>query len=296
MPNRSIERLVTSLRIVIAAVVVLVVGSAVVGSGSACSREVKSFVALLSMVPEDSSHFTYWATDDLNADEDLWDIYGRFKDSADAKQLKEFVQVLATVEQSAKIVNTDNTALIKAPVTMLRGNFDTKYIKGELEKMGYSQTVYREVGIWTPKDNETYKPVALQSGTILMSDVLDLKACIDVVKGKAQSLQDDPNVRLLVKRLPNGIMTEVDRVNPSSSEKYADLVVYGKSYSKANKDTLKLTAVYMFGDGPAAGAAMQPIKDHLLVGFKEIKIERDGNFVIATAQIPISEFAQTLDF
>lgn len=297
MPNRSIERLVTSLRIVIAAVVVLVVGSAVVGSGSACSKEPKPFVSLLRVVPEQCTHLTYWATGDLNADEDLWNIYSRFKDGADARQLKECIQVLASVEESARIVSSDNAATIKAPVTVLRGSFDTKHIKGQFEMLGYSQTVYRDVGIWTAEENQTAcKSLSLQSGTILMGDVLDLKACIDVAKRKAQSLQDDPNIRLVANRLPTGVIMEIDKANASSTEKYADLVAYGKSYTKAKKDMLKVTAVYMFGDGPAAGAALQQIKDYLLAGFKEVKVERQDNLVIAIGEIPVGGFAQTVTF
>jgi hypothetical protein len=97
-------------------------------------------------------------------------------------------------------------------------------------------------------------------------------------------------------KLPNGVIVEIDRADISHGEQYPDLVTYGKSYAKANKDMLKLTAVYMFSDGPAAGAAQQQVKDYLAASYKEIKVRRDGNFVIATSQISIAEFAQSLGF
>ena len=77
---------------------------ALVGAGSACAKETKTFVDLMSTVPDSTGHFAYWAIDDLNEDEDLWGVYARFKESADAQQLEEFVPVLATVKQSAKAV------------------------------------------------------------------------------------------------------------------------------------------------------------------------------------------------
>ncbi len=59
---------------------------------------------------------------------------------------------------------------------------------------------------------------------------------------------------------------------------------------------LKVTAVYLFGDGPAAGTALEPIKENLSVGFQDVKVDRDDNLVIATARISISDFAQSLEF
>jgi len=66
--------------------------------------------------------------------------------------------------------------------------------------------------------------------------------------------------------------------------------------SKVKKDLLKVTAVYVFGDGPAAGAALEPIKENLSVAFQDVKIDRDDNLVVATARISISNFAQSLEF
>jgi hypothetical protein len=296
-PNHTPKRFKTILRLMAAVAVLSAWTLALVGFGSACSKEAKTFVALMSTVPDSTGHFAHWAIDDLNEDEDLWGVYARFKESADAQQLKEFVPVLATVKQSAKAVSYDNTSL-KNPVTVFRGDFDINYIEGQLEAIGYSRTVPKEAGIWTPQDNQTvFKSVALRSTTVLMGDASDLRACIDaIVKSKAQSLNGDPNVRLVADKLPNGMIVEIDRADLSHGEQYPDLVTYGKSYAKANKDTLKLTAVYMFSDGLAAGAAKEQIKADLAATFEEVKVRRDSNFVIATSQISISEFAQGLVF
>jgi hypothetical protein len=293
--NYMLNRFKASLRLIAMALVLFASTLALVGAGSACSKDVKTFVDLMGTVPKDSSQFTYWAAGDLGADEDLWDIYGKFKDSTEAKQLKEFVPVLAIVKQSAKAISYDN-ATLKSPVSVFRGDFDIKYIEGQLEAIGYSQTLHKEVGIWTLQDNQTdSKSVALQQGTVLMGDPSDLTACIDVVvKGEAQSLYEDPNILLVANRLPNGVIVEINRADSSHGQQYTDLVAYGESYSKAKKGMLKLTAVYMFGDSPSAGAAQQQIEKDLTTIFKEVKLKRDSNFVVATSQISITEFAQSL--
>jgi len=296
-PNHTPKRFKTNLKLIAAVAVLSAWTLALVGFGSACSKEARTFVGLMSTVPDSAGHFAYWAIDDLNEDEDLWGVYGRFKESADAQQLEEFVPVLATVKQSAKAVSYDNTSL-KNPVTVFRGDFDINNTKARLETIGYSQTRYKDVGIWTLQDNQAiFKSVALRSTAILVGNDSDLRACIDViVKSNTQPLNGDRNVRLVADKLPNGVIVEIVRADISHGEQYPDLVTYGKSYTKANKDMLKLTAVYMFGDSPSAGAAQQQIKDHLAATFEEVKVRRDGNFVIATSQISIAEFAQSLGF
>jgi hypothetical protein len=295
--NYTLNRFKASLSLIAMALVLFASTLALVGAGSACSKDVKTFVDLMSTVPDSTGHFAYWAIDDLNEDEDLWGVYATFKESADAQQLKEFVPVLATVKQSAKVVSYEN-ATLKSPVTVFRGAFDINNTKARLETIGYSQTRYEDVGIWTLQDNQTiFKSVALRSTAILMGDDSDLRACIDViVKSNTQSLNGDRNIRLVADKLPNGVIVEIDRADSSHGQQYTDLVAYGESYSKAKKGMLKLTAVYMFADSPSAGAAQQQVRDSLAASYKEIKVSRDGNFVIATSQISIAEFAQSLEF
>jgi len=296
-PICSLNLIKTSLRLIAAAVILFASTLALVGAGTACSKEAKAFADLMGTVPGSIGHFTYWNIDDLNTDEDLWGIYARFKESVDAQQLEEFVPVLATVKQSARAVSYDNTGL-KYRVAVFHGDFDVNNTKAQLETIGYSQTSYKGVGIWTLQDNQTiFKSVALRSTAVLTGEASDLRACIDVIaKSGAQSLNEDSNIRLVADKLPNGVIVEIHRADLSHGEQYPGLVAYGKSYTKANKDTLKLTAVYMFGDGPAAGAAQEQIKGHLAATFEEVQVRRDGNFVIATSQISISEFAQSLEF
>ena len=294
--NSTLSRFKASLRLIAAALVLVTSMLAVTGVGAACSKKTKAIAVLMDIAPEQTSRFSYWAIADLNEDEDLWDIYDRFKDSSDARQLGEFVQVLAVVKDSGRILGSDNAATLQAPVTVLRADFDTNYVEGQLETLGYSRSEHRDVGIWVAGDGQPYRPVALLSGTILIGNATELEACIDAVKNKADSLYDNPHIQVLAKRLPQGILVEACRATASSDETYTDLVAYGKSYNKAKSDLLKVTAVYVFRDGPAAGTALQPIRERLSATFRDVRIDRDENLVIATAKISIIGFAQSLQF
>jgi hypothetical protein len=284
-----------SLRFILAAVILLASTSLAVGAGTACSKQSKTFVNLMGNVPASTSRFVYWSIRDLNEDGDLWLIYSKFKESADAQQLQSFVPLLAAVTQSARAFSYDNTSP-KNPITVFRGDLDTKAIEGELKTIGYSQTSDKK--IWFFQESQTAsKAVALRSSTVFMGDVSDLRSCLEATtKSSTPSLKEDANIRLAAAKLPSGLIVEVNKAGTSHGEQYGGLVTYGKSYTKAKKDTLKLTAVYLFSDDPAANAAVQQIEAHLSTTFKEVKVKRDGNLVIATSQISISDFAQSLQF
>ena len=294
--NAILSRFKVSLRLIAAAVIIVTSMLAVTGVGAACSKKTNPVAVLMGIAPEQTGHFAYWAIADLNKDEDLWPIYDGFKNSSDAPQLEELVEVLAIVKDSARILGSDNAATLEAPVTVLRAKFDTKYVEGRLETLEYSRSAHRNVDIWIAGNGQPYRPVALLSGKMLIGSVSELKLCIDTAKNKADSFYDNPYIRILANRLPKGIVVDVHRTSASSAQSYAELVAYGKSYSKVKSDLLKVTAVYLFGDGQAAGTASEPIKENLSVGFQDVKVDRDDNLVIATGKISISDFAQSLEF
>jgi len=284
------------LRLIAAAAVLVASMLTATGVSTACSKQAKAFAVLMDIAPEQTGHFAYWAIADLNEDEDLWPIYDGFKNSSDAHQLEELVEVLAIVKDSARILGSDNAAMLEAPVTVLRAKFDTKYVEGRLKTLEYSRSTHSNVDIWIAGDGQPYRPVALLSGKMLIGNVSELKLCIDTAKNKADSFYDNPHIRVLANRLPKGIVVDVHRTSAFSTVSYAELVAYGKSYSKVKSDLLKVTAVYLFGDGKAAGTALEPIKENLSVGFRDVKVDRDDNLVIATGKISISDFAQSLEF
>ena len=284
------------MRLIAAAAILVTSMLAVTGVSTACSKKTKSFAILMDVAPEQTSHFAYWAIADLNEDEDLWPIYDGFKNSSDAHQLEELVEVLAIVKDSARILGSDNAAMLESPVTVLRGKFDTKYVEGRLETLEYSRSAYKNVDIWIAGNGQPYRPVAVLSGNMLIGNVSELKLCIDTAKNKADSFYDNPYIRVLADELPKGIVVDVHRTSAFSTESYAELVAYGKSYSKVKSDLLKVTAVYLFGDGQAAGTALEPIKENLSVGFQNVKVDRDDNLVVATGKISIADFAQSLEF
>jgi hypothetical protein len=276
-------------KVIIAVVLLLALLNA--SAGCAWFRGSKPLVDIMKKVPLDSTSFNYWAIEKLAEDEDLWDIYVKFRDeSLEADQLKDIMEVrLSSVKHGAKVSGFDGS------VGVFVGDFAIKIIAQRLEDKGYQKTTYQETEIWTPQDDPGYESVALREGTILIGDVEDLKACIDTIVKEEYSLYDDPDIRLVADKLPEGVIINISRAD--SEEDYADLLTYGKSYGKKDEGRLKLTAIYMFLDSYAAGEARDEIEGYLETkNFTDIKVEREGSFIRATALIDITYFGQTLAF
>jgi hypothetical protein len=250
----------------------------------------KPLADIMKKVPLDSTSFDYWAIEKLAGDEDLWDIYVKFRDeSLEASQLKDMEVRLYTIKHAAKASGFGGS------VGVFVGDFAVNIIAERLEGEGYQETTYQETEMWTPQDGQGYESVALRGDTILTGDIEDLKACIDTIVKEKYSLYDDPDIRLIAEKLPEGVIVSVRKAN--SEEDYADLITYGKSYSKKDGESLKLTAIYMFQDTYAAGEAQGEINSYLETQkFTDIKVERDGSFIQATALISIADFAQALAF
>ena len=110
-------------------------------------------------------------------------------------------------------------------------------------------------------------------------------------------MYENPNVRLVVDRLPTGVLLYVERASSASEERYDDLVAYGRSYKKGGSGKLELTAIYLFQDSYTAGQALNAIKDHLATNkFQNIKSERQENFIRATGEIYVTDFVESLVF
>ncbi len=257
-----------------------------------CSRGSKTFVDMMKKVPVESTFFSYWAISGLSADEELQNMYAKFRESTEAKELKDIGVVLFTLRHSAKAFGSDGS------VTVLGGDFNVKDIERRLEVKGYKETGYGGIGIWTPQDGGEYNPLTLQEDAILVGKTEDLKSCIDTMDQEQEySLYEDQDIKWLTDKLPEGLIVNVYKADPAYGEAYVDLIAYGKSYKKEDQGRLKLTAVYMFQDSLTAGNAQAEIKDHLATEkFVDVRLERDGGFVRATAYIDITDFAQTLSF
>jgi len=257
-----------------------------------CSSDTKDFADIMAKIPVGSADFGYWDVGKLSKDADLAELYAAFRSSRQAQQLVDIGGGLFVLERAARASGADGE------VTVLEGDLNRTDIERRLRENDYAETRYRETGIWSPRNGEGQDSVGLQKNAMLMAGSDYLKLCIDTVaQEQAYSLYDDQYVRLLVDRLPQGLMVYVHKADSASVQVYTDLIASGESYRKEGQDRLKLTAIYMFQDSDAAGKARMEIEDQLNIkGFTDIKLGQDVNFVQATALVYVADFAQTAAF
>ena len=262
------------------------------GSICGCSRDSKDFADMMRKVPVESTCFAYWDVYELGTDTDLVGAYTKFRESPQAQQLMDIGVLLSVLERSARAYGFGGSA------TVIEGDLDLEDIERRLVQNGYTEIIYRGIGIWTSQDGNEGDSLALQEGTILMGSGEDLRSCLDTIAlQQVYSLYDDQNIRLLIDRLPRGLMVNVCKADLASAETYDDLIALGKSYKKEGQDRLKLTAAYMFQDNYAAREAQAQIESHLKTDrLANIRLEVEDSFVRVTALTYTTDFVQTLAF
>jgi hypothetical protein len=258
-----------------------------------CSGGGKEYVDMMAMVPVGSTEYHFWAVDKLGADGDLSSLYRIFRDSEVARQVGDVEPVLAVVKKSAKASGFGGS------VSVLRGDFNFRDLERRMQNQGYVQSMHRDVAIWTLGGNGDGRvSVALWDHAVLMGRTEALKASIDVMKlDQEDSLDEDQTISWVTDRLPEGLIVDVVRAGLGSEESYTDLISYGRSYSKAGEDQLRMTVVYVFKDGYAAGPAQNGIRDYLTgKGYANVETKQEGNVIRATGLIYISDFAQSISY
>ena len=226
---------------------------------------------MMKNVPDDATYFYFMDAKSMRADDDLIGLYASWED--DSTYMSETYNITWDDVNSLTQCGDDTT--------LLEGNFDLDKVRSKLEDGDYTKGKYGDVELW----ESDYLWVALMDDLIITGSEEAVKDCIGVIKDEKDSLADNRDVKVVMDRLPSGILTGYD-----TDEEYKDLVASGLSIQKKSKDTVKGTAVYKFKDENAAENAIEAIKGDLEENkSKNIDIKQDGEFVIATAETDMNE-------
>ena len=264
-------------------IIVLLAALLVVSASCTCWFGGEKYsIQAMERVPVNSTTFLFWDINEMERDEDLWDIYDQYKESPEVVQLSNLGVVLSTINYQARASGFSQADIIA-------GDFDLDAIRDELNTQGFTKHTYREVEVWTLLNTQPYDTLALMDGTIIAGLEANVHKCIDVIKDEDErSLFDNENARAVVDLLPEGITM---RINDNTAASFDGLLAYGTSYEKESSDLLRLRAIYKFEDQPSAGQALQEIEDDLgLKDFYDIEVKRFEQFVEAEAKRNISGF------
>ncbi|MBM4445035.1 MAG: hypothetical protein FJ020_07010 [Chloroflexi bacterium] len=245
----------------------------VVSSGCASKAGADSAIGKM---PWDTDRFVYVDVRALRGDDDLADLYDVWKDSAGP------TLTMRGIDRS------DVTwAAYGDSLTLLGGKFDLTEIGHELDDKNYADDEYRGVEVWTkPYGNEL---VALMNNLIIIGGEEPVEETIRVIKEGEDSLGDDNDVADVLKKLPDGTLTEVHTDNWLIDSVLAGYEAVGLSVEKEDDQTLKVTAVVKFDDDEYARDGLVQIEDYLDLQYMHVDVTRDGQYVIGTAEVDIED-------
>jgi hypothetical protein len=284
----------------IISVVVLISVLTVVGAGVGCGGGGGGgggVASMMSMIPENASRFVFMDIKALRGDEDLKDLYE---------------DMMGDVEVALRTsgINVDDVNRIAASgenLLLLDGSFDFDKVRDGLDGRGFGRNEYKGVEVWENPGEGVWVALlgnfygggrlALRGNLIFLGSENAVKDCIKVIKEGMNSLQDNPDTREVMARLPGGVIMFLgigEAFTEVIGEEFEGLEAGGMSLGKKDRDTLKVTVVLKFEDDDAALNAMNKIeRDEDGFGeehFRLIEFVLDKGFVKVTAEIDIEDF------
>jgi len=258
-----------------------------VGCGGGEGGGAGDAVTMMGKLPKDARAFSFVDVKAIRADTDLNQAYKSIKDSLESEE---------GLGGGSGVSAEDVDSMVQGgSVMILEGRFDLGELRKGLEGKGYDDIEYKGVETW-----EGDLSIALVSASCIAigyDGMESLKACIEVINGDGDSLQDDTNLQDLVGRLPSGI---VIYSYSGELEEYEGLDNCGYSLVKKTADTMRVTAMYQFQDESAASAATDDIEKDTKAEIEgttatNVAVTRDGKYVKATGDVKIDDMFEESD-
>ena len=247
----------------------------IASSGVGCAEsEGREIVGMMKKAPASVSNFAFFDVKALQGDDALNNLYEGWKIGFD------YIVGNYGIDINNVIFSAITTVEQSGGYYFIKGDLNIKEIRNNLESLGFEKDEYLGVETWA-KENEQ---IALMEELFISGIVLNVRNCIDVIKGKRESLWDTENTKELVGKLPDG--ANVNYLRQPEIMAYEGVKVQGISYEKKDKDTLQVTALFLYEDENAAGNAIPEIEED--TGSDDLirnDVKQDGRFVEVIIEI-----------
>jgi len=251
------------------------------GNGNGNGNGGATALSMMKKLPASVTSFDFVDYGSFRADDDLRGAYSdandRYNDElADLGILAVDVDYMTRAERWLP-PNSPSSLVI------LEGTFNLHDLSAELkDKDYYHENEYKGVQTWAAV---LHHSVALVSASCVVygNNIEVVEDCLDVIKGGADSLYDNADLRDVVTKLPTGVLVLGD---------LGDQVV-GESVVKKNGDTLRLTAVYLCEDEAAAASFKSWFEATIAAdpdSFRNSELSQNGNYVTVAGDAAIEDF------
>lgn len=286
MKNQGMFKLAIS-GVLVGAMLSMIVGCGG-GAGNSSGNGNGSEIALSMMkkVPASASSFDVVDYGSFRSDDDLRNAYSR----ADAEYNDDLAELgICTADVDYMTIASGCLSPgACGQLVILEGTFNLDDLSArfkDFKDRSYREDEYRGVQTWTSVYS-IYHSVALVSAACIVygENPYVVEDCLDVIKGGADSLYDNADLRDVVAKLPTGIL-----VSGELEEQ-----VIGISVAKKNADTLRVTGVYLCEDEAAAAALKSWFEAAIAAdpdsSFKNPGLTQNGRYLTVASDAAIEDF------
>ena len=228
---------------------------------------------IAEITPEGASSLIHNNLQAIRNDKDLGDVYDSIEESK-SYELGGYGVDIGDVNYKAEADE----------ITILMGKFDLEDVRDELDDADFDKDDYKGVEFWLGGYD---KAVAISGDKVIYGSKDAVKDCIKVIKGSEESVYDNDDVRAVIDKLPDGIMTLVETSGLSS---YSGAVAMGYVCSKEDEDILELKGVIKFDDEDDAEDAKSEIKQELRETLDDVVVKQNGEFLEFTGKMDIEDW------
>jgi hypothetical protein len=191
----------------------------------------KACIEMMQQVPVYYEDFEFWDVAALRDDPDMADLYKVW-----------YERKVQFLEENYRLASSDIEYLAQGEglLDIIKADYDTKALRDKIFTDFYRDTAYEDVEVWKSPQNISGGLLLAEGQIIRGANISNIDDYLKVSRGDELSMYD-ANAAALLDRLPEGIMT---RINRSSYPE--GLILSGSSITKEEKNVLRWTNIYEF--------------------------------------------------
>jgi hypothetical protein len=269
----------------IASIISIFLVIVIAGTSISCSLgKERAAVDMMKKLPWYTSFFNLYESTVIFNDKDFKDALGEEADLLLA-EIEYLGLDISAVRSLAWTRHSKGTM-----IDLLEGDFNPSILKESLMKNRFDIETYEGDEIWRQRGEDAWLAL-FDEDTIVLGDETRVKDCLDVARGRMDSLYDNRDFRDIMERLPNGIIIRCFEYDGNDKETIRDedlenLEVSGYSIFRKNESTVIFTEVLKFGDKNSAQAAIAKVKTNLEgKGYINVNVTQNAEFIKLTFEM-----------
>ena len=247
------------------------------GTGCSWFETERLAARYLDVFPDEPVSLESWDIQALRDDAQLYSIYQEWK-----IVYEDWLADLGIGMPVVEYLSESDTG-----VKVIEGEFERAKVRVALTDADYRSGSYQEEERWESSDGHSW--VLVMEEVLLIGPKDEIRDCVDVIKGRLESLESNVYVGQVIDKLPEGPKVIVGRGDVSGS-----LLAWGWSYQPEDSDTMKVKAVYHYDGEGAAEIGKSTILNDWEGFYYDAVATQEGEFIQIEALIENDYFRELI--